>query len=623
MLMSNYTTELRFICESLCDLKESKGYNNIPEIINTSYKRVFNFYYPIFDESYRPILEKKIIRHYYTREICEETVGLWKLRLEDKMNEIMPYYNKLYESELLKFNPFYDIDYTLAPKGRANESKKAQSKTDNNAITDFTESIGIASKKDIDEIIGDVTHKIENEITNDTFNENTDFTSHKDIVENEHKTKSEIIDKDTDITDKTSRTLNKNRLLNDTEKTTENKEDNEDITARKTGTDKTNVIDKGRNVNVTDSTETKTRTPELQEYSKTDNTTDDTGTGSDNRTLNSQQAVQQTTNKTTNENYGGTINSNEDSLDLYSDTPQGNLEYPNQGVEDSSIGATISKNPDSDFPRSDGQPYDPDRDYKRVLRARLNTRWLTNGRDIEKAKNQYEGHNAITTENETLAKNTTENVTDNTAHTRNYKNKLDGKVVTTNTGKETTVTELDETETKNIDETHDTTVTINETTQTDRTENIDTTKNFIKAETENTTENEITDYTRKMGEDTKDNVVEDKTTDTDEDERSNKKVNSRDDFAGSTDGTETYDRDKNVEEKVISNKDTINNKKFVEALTGETNHNIRNLDEYLNHAVGKISDKTYSEMLIEFRNTFINIDKMIIDELNDLFFMLF
>jgi hypothetical protein len=33
------------------------------------------------------------------------------------MNEIMPYYNKLYESELLEFNPFYDADYKKEHEG--------------------------------------------------------------------------------------------------------------------------------------------------------------------------------------------------------------------------------------------------------------------------------------------------------------------------------------------------------------------------------------------------------------------------------------------------------------------------------------------------------------------------
>lgn len=110
--MSKYTTEVRFLCESAAGKTESKGFSSIAEILSVAAPRVFNFTFPIFDESYRLPLEIKILRHYYTREICEETVGLWKLRLQDKLNMIMPYYNQLYESELIKFNPLYDVDLT-------------------------------------------------------------------------------------------------------------------------------------------------------------------------------------------------------------------------------------------------------------------------------------------------------------------------------------------------------------------------------------------------------------------------------------------------------------------------------------------------------------------------------
>lgn len=108
--MSKYTTEVRFICENNAGLTESKGYKDIKGILTTAAPKIFDFDFPIFDEEYRLPLEIKILRHYYTREICEETVGLWKLRLEDRLNAIMPYYNKLYESELIKFNPMYDVD---------------------------------------------------------------------------------------------------------------------------------------------------------------------------------------------------------------------------------------------------------------------------------------------------------------------------------------------------------------------------------------------------------------------------------------------------------------------------------------------------------------------------------
>lgn len=109
--MSKYTTEVRFICENEAGEIESKGFNYVDEIIKKSASKIFSFDFPIFDEKYRLPLECKILRHYYTREICEESVGLWKLRIENKMNEIMPYYNQLYKSELLEFNPLYDVDY--------------------------------------------------------------------------------------------------------------------------------------------------------------------------------------------------------------------------------------------------------------------------------------------------------------------------------------------------------------------------------------------------------------------------------------------------------------------------------------------------------------------------------
>ena len=129
--MSKYTTELRYICEQFAGLDESVGYNDIDEVIEGSRDKIFDFPYPIFDNEYKPGLEKKIIEHYYTREISEETVGLWKLRLRAKMNEIMPYYNKLYESELLEFNPLYTHDITVDGESHSKNERDLTEKSDN------------------------------------------------------------------------------------------------------------------------------------------------------------------------------------------------------------------------------------------------------------------------------------------------------------------------------------------------------------------------------------------------------------------------------------------------------------------------------------------------------------
>lgn len=128
--MSKYTTEVRYICEDFAGYEESQGYNKVESILTVAAPKVFNFSFPIFDESYRLPLERKILRHYYTREICAETVGLWQLWLDAKMNDIMPYYNKLYESELLKFNPLWDVDIVTKRDDKFESKSKGSNESD-------------------------------------------------------------------------------------------------------------------------------------------------------------------------------------------------------------------------------------------------------------------------------------------------------------------------------------------------------------------------------------------------------------------------------------------------------------------------------------------------------------
>lgn len=120
--MSKYTTEVRFICETYAGLDHSVGYENVDDVIAKALPKLFNFNFPIFDENYRSVLETKIVKHYYTREICCETLGRWKMFLNTKLNEIMPYYNKLYESADLQYNPLYDADYFREGNKRGEET---------------------------------------------------------------------------------------------------------------------------------------------------------------------------------------------------------------------------------------------------------------------------------------------------------------------------------------------------------------------------------------------------------------------------------------------------------------------------------------------------------------------
>lgn len=88
--MSKYSTEIRYILESGYDL----GMKD----------------YEIISEEYRTKLNKKILDHFYFHEIGFETVGRFKHYLNTTLNELMPKYNKIIQSELLVVNPLLSFE---------------------------------------------------------------------------------------------------------------------------------------------------------------------------------------------------------------------------------------------------------------------------------------------------------------------------------------------------------------------------------------------------------------------------------------------------------------------------------------------------------------------------------
>lgn len=61
--------------------------------------------YPIFEESHRDVLNLKILKHYAFEEIGFETPDCWMFQIQNLMNEKMPYYNQLYWTESLEYDP--------------------------------------------------------------------------------------------------------------------------------------------------------------------------------------------------------------------------------------------------------------------------------------------------------------------------------------------------------------------------------------------------------------------------------------------------------------------------------------------------------------------------------------
>jgi len=197
--LSKYSTELRFIIESGFDL----GLKD----------------YPLFDENYRQQLNNKIINHYYFDEIGFETVARFKHYLNNTMNEIMPYYNQLLESELITINPLLSFEKnTDANKNITNTSDKIQDNTTDQNINNSTSLQNKTNSK---------TDEIQNRVTDE--NQTTNINSSKNVDGNN-----------------TSNELN---VFYDTPNGSLGDIKNSEYATTVTNIDKTNTIDENENLN--------------------------------------------------------------------------------------------------------------------------------------------------------------------------------------------------------------------------------------------------------------------------------------------------------------------------------------------------------------------------------------
>ena len=224
--MSKFTTEVRYICEESAGVIESVGFNSLNSILEgatdpNNTNRVFNFDYPFTEKlntptlNYKRELEKKILRHYYTREIGEESVGLWKLRLCDRLNMIMPYYNQLYDSTLIKFDPLINISKIT----NGTENKKNDGFSVNNETYDREEnksSDSIKNKIDInkkDSTVNEIKNDSYNKIGNESYIESS--TKNEDKEKNDSNISHNVNNENSVINENSSKTPNLTTTVTD------------------------------------------------------------------------------------------------------------------------------------------------------------------------------------------------------------------------------------------------------------------------------------------------------------------------------------------------------------------------------------------------------------------------
>lgn len=115
--MSKYTMTIKDIVDDYSITSESR---DIDSKLDVARGYLFDFNYPVIDDETKKRIEIAILKHYYLREIAFETIGIFKIKLNDRLNLIMPRYNSLYEKQDLSLSPY--INSYLKETGESNSS---------------------------------------------------------------------------------------------------------------------------------------------------------------------------------------------------------------------------------------------------------------------------------------------------------------------------------------------------------------------------------------------------------------------------------------------------------------------------------------------------------------------
>ena len=79
----------------------------IRNLAKATHEKIFDFDYPLSSKVNKEDFECQILNHFIMRRIGQETFTAFQLFLENKLNEILPYYNVMFDS-LADYNLFND-----------------------------------------------------------------------------------------------------------------------------------------------------------------------------------------------------------------------------------------------------------------------------------------------------------------------------------------------------------------------------------------------------------------------------------------------------------------------------------------------------------------------------------
>jgi hypothetical protein len=144
--MAQYTITLK----EIVDLYALDGATNLRDKIELARPKIFDFDYPFYDETKRADFETDFIRNFFMREIGFETEEYWKFQLENYLRINMGYWNNLFKSELINFDPLANT-----------KTDSTHDQTNNQTVTANSETKGSSN--------GSSTQKTNGTLTEDDF----------------------------------------------------------------------------------------------------------------------------------------------------------------------------------------------------------------------------------------------------------------------------------------------------------------------------------------------------------------------------------------------------------------------------------------------------------------------
>lgn len=140
MILAKYTMMVKDIVNSYYEGTST----SVDDKLEDTRSFIFDFNYPVLDEATKKRIEVAILKHYYYREIAFETIGEFKIKLNDRLNLIMGRYNSLYQKQDLSLSPYInsylkEVGNNTSSSGVNNENWQTTSDTPNGILNDLKE----------------------------------------------------------------------------------------------------------------------------------------------------------------------------------------------------------------------------------------------------------------------------------------------------------------------------------------------------------------------------------------------------------------------------------------------------------------------------------------------------